>query len=322
MTVAKEDRIARAVELYDKGAGDSVSDIAQALNMTVASVTYHLKNQGVWAARATSTASNASVRTETSDADSDEALGIGDDDTPQLAQVDMQALLNHPDFAKVVDAMVNQRLAALTPQTARSGEERAFDAFLAKFDHMLEVQAEQRPGYIKPLSADEIDARRQGREDMFALLREYKGANIWPEWLLGDEANPYYGPSPNGDILYEPGQKIASRRPPGEGWVALNEPAAKVYEAYKRWVGEVVPVDELIAAAAAIARGESSTLTAEMPTQARIEDPDVRLISADKVDVAAKRVMGTLAPELRGKVMPRQPGVTPEPAGPVFVSDA
>jgi hypothetical protein len=322
MAAQKEDRVARIVELYDKGNGDSVSDIAQAMNMTAASVTYHLKAQGVFVARGGhSTVSQASVRVETADANSDEVLGIGVDDAP-LAQVDVQALLNHPDLAKVIDAMVNQRLAALAPQTARSGEERAFDAFLAKFDHMLEVQAEQRPGYIKPLSADEIDARRQGREDMFTLLREYKAANVWPEYLLSDEANPYYGPSPNGDILYEAGQKIASRRPPGEGWVALNEPAMKIYEAYRRWVGDVIPIDDLIAQAAAIARGDSSVATAEMPAQARIEDPDVRLISSDKVEVGPKRVMGTLAPELRGKTMPRQPGVAPEPAGPVFVSDA
>jgi hypothetical protein len=314
---AEEDRIARIVELYDKGKGDSIPDLAQSFNMTVAAVTYHLKKQGVYAARTPT----ARVHVETPDTDSDEALGIGADDAP-VAQVDMRALLNHPDFAKVVDAMVNQRLAALTPQTARSGEERAFDAFLAKFDHMLEIQSEQRPGYIKPLSADEIDGRRQGREDMFTLLRDYKAANVWPEYLLGDEANPYYGPSANGDILYEAGQKIASRRPPGEGWIAMNEPAMRIYEAYKRWVGEVVPVEHLIAQAAAIARGESSTLTAEMPVQARNEDPDVRLISADKVEVGPKRVMGTLAPELRGKTMPRQPGMTPEPTGPVFVSDA
>lgn len=317
--VAEEDRTARAVELYAKGQGDSIPDIAQALNMTVAAVTYHLKKQGVYVAKS---ASPSRLRVEEADPESDAALGIGEDDAAPLAQVDVQALLNHPDLAKVIDAMVNQRLAALAPQTARSGEERAFDAFLAKFDHMLEVQAEQRPGYIKPLSAEEVDSRRQGREDMFALLAEYRTANIWPEWLLGDEANPYYGPSPNGDILYEAGQKIASRRPPGEGWIALNEPAMKVYEAYKRWVGDVIPIDDLIAQAAAIARGESSTVTAEMPTQARIEDPDVRLISADKVDVAPKRVMGTIAPELRGKPMPRQPGLTPQPVGPVFVSDA
>ena len=320
MAAEEADRIARAVALYDRGAGDSIPDIAQALNMTQASVKYHLKAQGVY--KAPNVTPRLHVETPNVEDDNTDAdLGIGEAEAP-LASVDMQALLNHPDLAKVIDAMVNQRLAALAPQPATTSEQRAFDAFLAKFDHMLEVQAEQRPGYIKPLSADEIDARRQGKEDMFLLLAQYKAANVWPEYLLTDESNPYYGPSPNGDILYEAGQTIASRRPPGEGWAPMNEPAMKVYEAYKRWVGEVVPIDELVAQAAAIARGQSTTAIAELPTQTRIEDPDVRLVSSEKVDVAPKRVMGTLAPELRGKPMPRQPGVAAQPTGPVFVSDA
>ena len=50
-------------------------------------------------------------------------------------------------------------------------------------------------------------------------------------------------------------------------------------------------------------------------------DPDARLVETPIRDIAPKRVLGTSAPELRGKTMPRQPGVMAQPAGPVYVSD-
>lgn len=250
----------------------------------------------------------------------DAALGIGEDDAPaaDMAGVDMAALMAHPDFAKAIDAIVEARLRLVgAPPPSRSGSEAAFDAFLSKFDHMLEVQAEQKPGYIKPLSADEVDARAKGKADMFGLLRRFKAESIWPHYLLGTD---FAGPSPNGPMLYEAGSEINTRLPPGDSWTPMNDAAIQVYAAYKRWIGEVVPVDELIAQAAQAARGVSNV--PEVEAQRATAESEVMLVDAPKRDMAPKRVLGTITPELAGKPMPSQPGMVQQPVGPIFVGDA
>lgn len=310
--------IAEIVELYDKGHGDSIKDLAQTYALSVAAVTYHLKKAGVYAA----VAKPGKTMSDAAAAQSDEDLGIGDD-APAIGGVDITALMANPDFAKLIDAMVEQRMqaAGVAPASPKSDQEMSYAAFLDSFKHLIDVQSEQRPGYIKPLSADEIDSRARGQQEMFALLAKFRAEDVWPEYLLTDEANPYYGPSPNGDVLYEAGQKIGSRRPPAEDWKPLNDAAIQVYAAYKRWVGDVIPVEDLIAQAAAVARGDNAAIAAETPTRAHVDNPDVRLINEPKVDVAPKRTLGTLTPELRGKSMPRQPGVMAQPVGPAFIAD-
>lgn len=251
---------------------------------------------------------------ELSDAD----LGIGED--AQGGALDLQSLVDNPALAQLIEGIVEQRLRqAGAPIPAPTGSEAAFNAFLSKFDHMLEVQAEQRPGYIKPLSADEVDARNKGRADMLALLRQYKAEDVWPHYLIvGDGPGAtFYGPSPNGPILYEAGQEIKTRLAPSELFQPLNEPAARVMQAYRRWVGEVVSVEDLIAEAAATARGAPNAPQIEL--EAKTLEPEVVLVDAPKRDVTPKRTMGTIIPELRGKSMPRQPGVAAEPVGPIFV---
>lgn len=263
-------------------------------------------------------------------ADDDAALGIGDEDAAaasDIGGVDMAALMAHPSFAQAIESIVEARLRVAgqaPPQHVGStGSEAAFSAFLSKFDHMLEVQAEQRPGYIKPLSADQVDARAKGKSDMFALLRQFKADNVWPHYLLigsdNEQAGAFYGPSPNGPMLYMAGQEIKTRLPPAESFQPLNESAVRVFEAYKRWVGEVIPVEELIAQAAAAARGQSDAPEVEHET--RTLDPEVMVVDAPRRDVGPKRVLGTITPELRGKPTPGQPGVSAQPVGPIFVGE-
>lgn len=321
-----EKHIDEIVALYDEGNGDSITDIAQSYpNATPAMIKFHLRARNVLVADGRTKAARAEAKPEAVDdlvGEDDAALGIGEPEDGDDA--DLDTLMANPKLAAMIEAAVAKRLqdaGVSRPALPQSGSEAAFDAFLSKFDHMLEVQAEQRPGYIKPLSADEIDSRRKGRVDMFALLRDYKLRNVWPQYLLGDEANPFYGPSPNGDILYDAGQEIYTRLPPAEGFKPMNDEAVAVCEAYRRWVGDPIPVEELIAQAAATARGGSPSPEIAA-VDVRTPDPEVRLVEGKTRDVSPKRVLGTTAPELRGRPMPKQPGIAGQPVGPTFVSDS
>lgn len=307
------------VRLYNGGDGERIADLARAFETTAAAIRYHLKARDVLVL-----AVDRPRRGE-EESPTDEDLGIGEGEEEEAvvevvaaAIPDISGLLNHPDFAKVIDALVNQRLAALQPKQA---QEMSFDAFLKRFEHIVDAQAEQRPGYFKPLSAEERDFREQGKRDMFTLLARFKAENTWPHYLLADEANPYYGPSINGLILYQGGQEIMMRGPPSEGFKPLNESAIEVFEAYKRWVGEPISMEALTAEALAIARGDMGAEAPQTNFEKQMADSDVRLVDKPLRDVGAKRVLGTMVPEVRGKTMPRQPGVVAQPSGPVFVSD-
>lgn len=265
---------------------------------------------------------------------SDDALGIGaDEDGPASEGMDMDALMSHPAFAAALEKAVSARLGAVAaPLASGASSEAAFTAFLSKFEHLVEVRDEQRPGYQKPLTANEIDARRQGFKDMKRLLREFKtnaqdlqargqrlqSLDCWPHYLLADEGNRFYGPSPLGDILYEAGQEIRTFQAPSEGWSPINDAAMQVFSAYKAWVGDPVSIEELTAQAVIAVKGEDIPQFA--PKNA-IESPDVMVVDAPKRDVTPKRAMGVGTPERHGRAMPAQPGVMQQPVGPVFVGD-
>lgn len=249
---------------------------------------------------------------------SDDELGIGQDHDSDT--MSLEAMMATPHFSNLLEAAVAAKLKSMgridTGPMADTTTS-AFEAYLSRFDHMLQAQAEQQPGYKKPLPVAELDARKRGKKDMFELLRRTKDENVWPHYLLNDEANPFYGPSANGPILYQAGQEIKTRLPPSEGFRPLNESAIRIYEAYKRWVGEVVPIEALVAQAAADARGDFGA--PEIDQVMRSMDPEVHLVDTPLRNVAPQRVLGTLTPEARGRVMPQQPGIVAQPTGPVFV---
>ena len=309
-----EKHVDEIVALYDGGNGDSVGDLAAAFpGFTKAAILYHLKKRGVYVEAKRGKSVSGSINEQT-----DEDLGIGADEGVQSGADDIGALLADPRVAAAINSIVDQRLKAASPQAQPVQD---FGAFLAQFQHLIDAQVEQKPGYMAPLSAAEKDARLKGQKDMVALLATFKAQNVWPHYLLADEANPYYGPSPNGLVLYQPGQEILMRGPPSEGFKPINEAAIQVFEAYKRWVGEPVDMDELTAEAARIAHGDNSNDAPQTYMETKIEDSDARLVETPIRDISPKRVLGTSAPELRGKTMPRQPGVMAQPAGPVYVSD-
>ena len=245
--------------------------------------------------------------------DDDAALGIGVEMAEMTAPgVDFDALMASPAFAAAVEKAVAARLGA----PAATGSEAAFNAFLSKFDHMLEASNEQKAGYIKPLTAAEVDRRKAGQAEMKRLLVACKADNVWPQYLLADEANPFYGPSPNGPILYDAGQTINWRGPPAESFKPLNDAAIEIYAAYKQWIGEVISIEDLTRQAVIDARGPAAAPEYKFDAG---DASDIQLVDGEKRDVAPKRTLGTLVPELRGQARPGQPGIAAQPAGPIFV---
>ena len=261
----------------------------------------------------------AGLAPEPSLAEQDDAdLGIGEDEVASspTAGLDMAALMADPAFAKLVADAVATKLAGSMAPTETKTSDAMFDAFLSRFDHMLDVTGEQKPGYVKPLTPEEVDARRAGQAEMKRLLRLAKERKTWPSYLLADEANPFYGPSPAGPILYQAGQEINWRGPPAESFKPLNEEAVAIFAAYKRWVGEPVSIEELTRQAVADARGVPYVPEYMQDTSG---GEDIQVVDAPVRDVAPKRTMGTFTPEVRGRIMPGQPGVVAQPAGPIFV---
>jgi hypothetical protein len=269
------------------------------------------------------------------DAD-DAALGIGEGEealapafepapsvgagAPQtISGVDVATLLANPDFARMVDAIVTSRLgaqagAAPSPAPSSLGSSPEFREFMLRLERQFDAMQEQKPGYIKPWTADEMAARARGLADLKAILADYRARNVWPTYLLGED---FYGQSQNGLKIHKAGKKIRTLVFPAESFVPMDEYAARVYEAYKRWVGEVHEIGDLIASAMAIARGADGPAPPELTAgKPMLAQSDVIELEDEAVDVSPARTLGTLVPEPR--VVGQRPASGGAPVGPEF----
>ena len=323
-TVIPEKMVDGWVDLFARGEGEPITTIADAYKTTVAAVRYHLKKRGELDAKPedANPESGTMEFNETDDAD----LGIGDPRPEQAAPVSLDALMSDPRFEQLLEAAVAAKMKAMGQEATAPGAAeslggpaqaaKVFEQYLSRFEHLLEARDQQQPGFIKPLTADELDARRDAKVEMFALLGRMKREGRWPQYVLSDDSNPFYGDSPMGLMLYSPGQTINTRKPPAECFRPVNDAAIEVFTLYKRWVGQVVTAEELLRQAAMEAMGARSP---EFQEDLRTAEPEVMLVDAPLVDVGAKRVLGTLVPEVRGRNMPKQPGISDQPLGPIFV---
>ncbi len=264
--------------------------------------------------------------------DDDAALGIGRDDedaTVAAAPSDIASLLADPRFAAMIDTIVAQRVASMGAAPAQQGGmSPEFVAFLNRMEAALGARDEQRQGYAKPLTPDEIKSRKEGNLEMLALIDEVKRDGVWPEYLIGDGG--FHGPSPAGPILYPAGRTIHWRGPPAENFKPLNESAMKIYAAQKKWIGETVSVDQLLAQAVSLARGgEAIPETALVRTGAE----DIRVVDTPLRDMTPKRAMATdvVSPSPGGGAASakashpalRPPGAAGQaPQGPTYVEAA
>lgn len=257
----------------------------------------------------------------------DAALGIGQEDEAPVAAfapapvpetvagLDVAALLANPDFAKLVDAVVASRMGAAQPARMAAPDGAAgigtaeWRELMDKLGRQFDAQQEQKPGYVKPWTAQEIAARARGLSDLKAILADYRARGIWPTYLLGED---FYGTSVNGLKTHKAGHKIKTLVFPAESFQPCDQAAATVYEAYKRWVGEVHDISDLIATAMMTARGnEAPDLVRAGPALAQ---SDVIEVEDEVVDMSPARTMGSLVPEPRtvGKRMASGAPVGPE----------
>jgi hypothetical protein len=288
-----KDQIAEIVTRYAAGQGDAPSALATAYGVEEAVVNYHLKKNGVLVE---------------APAETDAALGIDQD---EVALLSTEALLSHPQFKALLESAVSARLEQMHVQPAPAANHNPeFAAFIEKLERIVQVTQVQQPGYIKPLTAEEVDRRAKGRDEMFGLIEYYRAKNTAPHYLLGEN---WYANA----ILFEAGTEVRTFLPPAESMRPMNEPAAKIMAAMTVWLGGPTPdIGDLLAQAIIESKAEHAPMVGATES---VKPMDVEVVTPVKRDVAPKRILGSIVPEQHGTSMPRQPGVTVQPVGPVFV---
>lgn len=256
---------------------------------------------------------------------SDEDLGIG---------MDMDSITQSAAFQDAVAEAVAKALAQRNIKPADTGQHEGPGSpewlkFVEHMERLTESVNVQKPGYQKPLSPDELESRREGEKEFFALLRNVRldiadhgkdkavSLGLVPEYIVGEQG--FYGSTASGEILFLPGQRIYLSAPPPEDFLPMNNSAAAIMRAQMQWLGEPTPaIEELVAQAMMRARGsESLSIVGDATPQHR---DDATLIDAEAVNIGPKRTMGTSVPELTVTSHgPLSPGSTTGPKGPVFV---
>ena len=302
-------QVAEIVGRYNAGEGDDVEALASAYEVGAAAIRYQLKKAGVFKAEAESA--------KLSDAD----LGIEHDDAPHgPAPAAMADLLKNPAFAALIDQAVAQRLAQMGGAPAAPVNETT--SVVKAIERLLEVQALQQPGYIKPISVGEMDRRAAGHVEMLAQIEHARARNAQtgskdyiPHYILGTN---FY--ECTNAILYAEGSEIRTFIQPGESFVPMNETARLIHAAMITSIGGPSPEIGARIAEAMLAAKDAGDIPVVGSTAPNAGPNAVEIVpTAKRHDVSPKRVLGSITPETRGTSMPVQPGVTQQPSGPVFV---
>lgn len=313
-----ETQIAQIVQRYDGGRGESVPALAKSFDATTAQVRYHLKKEGVYGAEA-----QVPFKTDgTAPGDADDDLGIGLDDAEGAsgnadgafdATVALNAMMANPAFSKLIDQAVAARLAQMAPAAVAPVPGDGYGMLVKSIERMLDAQAVQIPGYIKPLTADQLEDRANGLIEMRVAIADAQARGDAPRYILGDKLYA-------GDILYDEGMEIRTYLPPAEHFRAVNKAAATIYSAMMQWIGgPTLGIEDQLAAA--IAKTHEPPMVTGNGTQG-VSSPVELVEIAHRHEVKPKRVAGTLTPETHGVSMPQQPGITQQPTGPIFIGAA
>ena len=303
MSLSKK-QISEIISRYDGGKGEGTTALGDAFDVAPATIRYHLKNAEVF-----NPAAGDDIVVQ-----SDKELGIGEeneaDQTAQLA-----AALANPALAKLIDDAVAARMAQMgaSPQSPM-GDTGAYAAFTKTLTHLIEVQSMQQAGYIKPLSAEEVDRRAAGFVEMKALLKDFEGRGTPPEWIVGESG---FFECTNA-MEFQPGATIRTYLPPVEDFIPNNDAARKVQDAMLQWIGGHTPgIGEQVEAAMRAANQAAPLVTgtlSEMSGRPR----SVELVDTPSKAQPRKRVAGSIVPERHDvSLAERAAG----PQGPVFVGD-
>lgn len=268
--------------------GETPAALATAYSVTAAAISYHLKKRGAKDPDA------AKVETN-------EDLGIGEEDSALNASADLAALLENPALKGLIDAAVAARLAQMgataVAQTLPSTQTEDFKAFTATLAHLIEVNSMQQAGYIKPLSAAEVDRRANGLVEMRALLEQYEAAGTPPLYLLSDS----FFECTNA-LEFQAGQQIRTYLPPAESFIPKNEQAERVHAAMMQWIGgSTLGIGEQVEAAMIAAKNLPPLVTGALNADRKAAP--VQVVDAPIQDMGRKRMSGTIVPERHGLSM-------------------
>lgn len=238
------------------------------------------------------------------------------DDVTAEPQDGFAALLEHPALQAAIDAAVNARVSALTsglatPAATAGGQDAGtMQAFIETIRHLIDVQAEQRPGWKKPLSAEQIDRRAAGYTEMKALLQHYEENETPPLWEVGEKG---FFECVNA-LEFTEGQKIRTYLPPAEDFVPKNPEAERVHAAMMQWLGVKTPDIGEQLKNAMLASKQAPMITGTL--QPTSKPGLVQVVAEAAPEVKRKRrTMGTIAPERHeSSLADRAAG----PQGPVF----
>lgn len=274
--------VAEMVGLYRDDPETTLGDVAGAYGVTAETVTKHLHAAGV------------PIRPE------------GGNESDKGTAPRMDDITKTPAFQEAVAKAVAQTLADLGAPKAEAAP-ADWAEFMQSMKQLAQSMDQQRPGYAKPLSPEELADREEGRIAFFRLLdqardavEEYgrKGARergLVPEYTVGP--NGFYMPTDDGEQLFSPGQPLFLTAAPPADFEPLNEAAGLIMAAQKQWLGEEVQdVGEMVAAAQMRALGHDPD-KADRDTARRTRV--VAEIDHDRetVRVGPRRIMGTTVEE-------------------------
>jgi hypothetical protein len=303
MALSKK-QIADMISRYDGGKGEGTSALGDAFDVAPSTVRYHLKAAGVFNPNAD----------EQPLSQTDKELGIGEETAGDQSAAQMAALLANPAMQKLIDAAVAARLTQMgAPAPVAGSQTDQMAAFTASLAHLIEVQSMQQAGYIKPLSAAEVDSRAAGLVEMKALLKEFEAKGTPPEWIVGESG---FFECTNA-LEFMPGQTIRTFLPPVEDFIPNNAQAEKVQAAMLQWIGGHTPgIGEQVEAAMRANNQSAPLVTGTL--QPHGQPRPVELVASQAKAAPRKRVAGSIVPERHDvSLAERASG----PQGPVFVGD-
>lgn len=252
-----------------------------------------------------------------SETPTDAELGIGEEDDVSDAD-QLSELLANPLLAKLIDAAVAQRLGQMQAPAGVSLDASAFADLAATLKHMVQVNAVQQPGYIKPLPVEEVDRRAAAHVEMWALIKRYEEMALAPAYVVGEGG--FFECS--NALEFREGDKIRTFLPPAEDFIPDNEPAAKIHAAFMRSIGGSTPeIGEQVRQAQINAKlpplvtGVAETAAKRGPVEL-VERPDAPTMAARP----RRRSMGSIVPERREVSMAESLGGAP--VGPAFAEAA
>ena len=251
---------------------------------------------------------------------SDAELGVGETDPGAAAADELERLLLTPEGMALVDKLVAQRLsqmaaedegAAAPPASGDAQLERFAQIMAGAFDRASLSTASQQPGYVRPLPAEEVEARAQAYVEMLALIERAVAEQSQPQYLLTEDFHA-------ADILWAKGDVIFWYGPPNTEMLPRNPPAEAIFAQMLRWIGGgATHIADHVSDALLAMRPDQRQLlrqasdrdagfygtASETPSLSQAYKGGIRQVKmAGRVDgprhdVGPKRVTGTVVPE-------------------------